>query len=315
MIKISIDATTRSEIVDLVYEDADKVSTGLIRVLENKNNKRWLKRYFTEIHDLLYKGGKVNKDEVRKLLGADRDLMKQYIAQLGEYNKKKSDKLLNRIFRYDNFSNRDVAYSILNKMSIRVCPYCNRQYIITLKNKKVRPQFDHYYPKSEYPYLALSIFNLVPSCSICNQTKSKLNTYKEPILYPFDEEFGYDIVFITKKWAKASLHRYVCGLTDEFDVDIVNKTGILTNEVNKQVERLHLKELYNEHKDYIQDIFKNQCIYTDRKIKELFMRFPALFASIDDVKRSIYMTEVSKEKWGNRPLAKLTNDILRDIKK
>lgn len=53
----------------------------------------------------------------------------------------------------------------------------------------------------------MSIFNLILSCSICNQAKSTLDTYKEPILYPFEEEFGDDI-------------KYLHGMTDDFDMQI-----------------------------------------------------------------------------------------------
>lgn len=35
----------------------------------------------------------------------------------------------------------------------------------------------------------------------------------------------------------------------------------------------------------------------------------------DDVKCSVYMTEIRKEKWGDRPLSKLTSDIIRNTRK
>ena len=313
MIKIIISSKKKKKILELIYKDAKKEKTGLINVLNNKNNKSWLKRYFRDIYDLLYTNGDVDEEEVKKLLWADRNTMEQYIRQLGKYNKKKSDKLLKRIFRYKNFSNRDVAYKILAQMNIKVCPYCNRQYIVTLKNKKVRPQFDHFFPKSEYPYLALSVFNLVPCCSVCNMAKSALDTYTEPILYPFSEEFGFDILFTTVKWKNVSLSQYTRGLTDKFDVDIVNPNGMLVAKVDKQIQKLHLKDLYNEHKDYIQEIFKHHYIYTDKRLKELCNTFPELFKSIDDTRNFVYMIEIEKENWGKRSLAKLTSDIIREL--
>ncbi|OPF86793.1 hypothetical protein BW731_00550 [Vagococcus martis] len=57
-----------------------------------------------------------------------------------------------------------------------VCPYCNSQFIYTYfkekgeKKGKVRPQIDHLFPKSVYPFLSVSIFNLIPSCSQCNSS-------------------------------------------------------------------------------------------------------------------------------------------------
>jgi len=35
-------------------------------------------------------------------------------------------------------------------------------------------EMDHYYPKADYPYLAISIFNLVPSCPTCNGIKEEI---------------------------------------------------------------------------------------------------------------------------------------------
>ncbi|NWF65857.1 MAG: hypothetical protein HXX81_00125, partial [Campylobacterales bacterium] len=61
-------------------------------------------------------------------------------------------------------------------LGITVCPYCNRNYIFNFqKNKSLEAtsQLDHFFDKSTYPYFAVSIYNLVPSCQTCNQRKSK----------------------------------------------------------------------------------------------------------------------------------------------
>lgn len=313
MIRINIDKTSKKLILDLLYEDAEEADTGLFTVLKDINNETWLKNDFPELHNLFYINGMVNKCEVKKLLGADRATLQSYIAKLGKYDKVKSDELQKRIFRYKNFSERNVAYKILQKMNVQVCPYCNRQYIVTLKNNKVRPQFDHYYPKSDYPYLALSVFNLIPCCSICNMAKTDLDTSATPILYPYDEEFGYEIRFTIKEKDETSLFQYASGRSDEFDVGIINPNNVLLAESKLQIEKLHLIELYNEHKDYVKDILRHHYVYTDKRIKELYNSFPDLFKSTDDVRNSMHMSYLQKEDWGKRPLAKLTCDILDDI--
>lgn len=71
---------------------------------------------------------------------------------------------------------------------VKVCPYCNRQYITSYESKdgteKTTADVDHYYPQSAYPYLQMNIYNMIPSCNICN-SKAKgpkderhLNPYK-----------------------------------------------------------------------------------------------------------------------------------------
>ena len=72
-------------------------------------------------------------------------------------------------------------YSRLNNalfvkdLDIKVCPYCNRNYILNFNKKgkaNATAQLDHFFDKKDYPYLSVSIYNLVPSCGTCNLRKS-----------------------------------------------------------------------------------------------------------------------------------------------
>jgi hypothetical protein len=51
--------------------------------------------------------------------------------------------------------------------NLGVCPYCDG----TLAPK--RAKVDHFYPKSEYPFLAVAPENLVPACTDCNSVQVK----------------------------------------------------------------------------------------------------------------------------------------------
>lgn len=57
------------------------------------------------------------------------------------------------------------AFARHNKLG--VCPYCDG----TLSPK--RAKVDHFYPKSEYPFLAVVPENLVPACTDCNSVQFK----------------------------------------------------------------------------------------------------------------------------------------------
>jgi len=197
MIKIDIDAKTKKDIEKTYLEDAHSARTGLFQMLSRPDVKTKLQKDHTAIYNILYHSmtGNLEEKEVEKLLLADQKELRNYISKFGSYagSTIKSDYLLNSVFKYKNFANRKIAYHISSKRNVTVCPYCNRQYIFTVIPSKgrVRPQFDHYFPKKEYPYLALSLYNMIPSCSICNMAKSSLDTYCRPILYPFDEKMGY----------------------------------------------------------------------------------------------------------------------------
>ena len=60
------------------------------------------------------------------------------------------------------------AEELARNLHIDVCPYCNRNYI----NQKKGTTLDHFFPKSLYPLVAISFYNLIPSCYSCNTFKS-----------------------------------------------------------------------------------------------------------------------------------------------
>ncbi|MGO8608650.1 hypothetical protein ACC848_37385, partial [Rhizobium johnstonii] len=98
--------------------------------------------------------------------------------------------LLKKVFDYEEWFDKLTPdrewgpYQLTQKLGIKVCCYCNRQYTFSLskgKNKITRPELDHFLPKNENPLLALSFFNLIPSCTICNRDcKGKISfSYKD----------------------------------------------------------------------------------------------------------------------------------------
>lgn len=307
---------TKSELEELFWNDARRHKTSIVRNLSNNAIRSELQAKYPKLYHRLYikTSGEVDISEVRRLLFADRGKMKKYIEEFGSYayEKDKADWLLKNIFCYDRFSNRGSAIKILRKLNTKVCPYCNRQYVITLQNGKVRAQFDHYYPKSLYPYLALSLYNLIPSCSVCNMAKSSLDTKRDAILYPYDEEFGYDVKFDVR-YDKDDFVKMIQGIGDKFEIQIVSESKLLNDKVEMQVKKLHLEELYNEHKDYVKDIIRSNYINTPERIDEIYSKFPQLFRSKEEVKSLLCMTDLCKDGWEQRSLAKLTVDINRQF--
>lgn len=77
------------------------------------------------------------------------------------------------------------GFWLIRKLNIKVCPYCNRNYTISIDKKscKTRPEIDHNLPQSLYPILSLSFYNLIPACPTCNHLKSnkeiKYNPYSQ----------------------------------------------------------------------------------------------------------------------------------------
>lgn len=90
-------------------------------------------------------------------------------------------KILEKIFFYTSENNiiRNYKYSITECLanSGEMCPYCNIHYLekkIYINNNSNRAfHFDHFFPKSKYPFLGLNYNNLIPTCSVCNSTYKK----------------------------------------------------------------------------------------------------------------------------------------------
>lgn len=105
------------------------------------------------------------------------------------------------VFDYGAFCAKNLspwsAYKLCAKARYNICPYCQQSFSFTVQKFKggaFRPTLDHYYPKGKYPYLALSLYNLVPSCYSCNSSlKTSKDFYKKKYLHPFSdaEEIGF----------------------------------------------------------------------------------------------------------------------------
>jgi hypothetical protein len=78
-------------------------------------------------------------------------------------------KKLTDLFSYDSIPVY-LLKEFVTDLSIDFCPMCNESKIgFIIDNDSVyRPALDHFLPKSKYPHLSLSMYNLIPSCYTCN---------------------------------------------------------------------------------------------------------------------------------------------------
>lgn len=97
-------------------------------------------------------------------------------------------------FNFDDFSRKSnkkwSAFKLCSLAKYKVCCYCHMVGTGTnLPNedeKGYRPPIDHYYTKSDYPFLALTLSNFIPCCEKCNgsQMKHSINFAVERHLNP-----------------------------------------------------------------------------------------------------------------------------------
>lgn len=141
------------------------------------------------------------RDHILSLNARDHLSSAKYFDLVCKVNLKSKDKIdlfkreLGEIFDYHNFIVKKKsynAYDLCLASKTRTCPYCNHSYAFTIQsvNGGFRPTLDHFYPKEKYPHLALSLYNLIPSCSVCNSSlKGDANFSLSRHLHPlFDAE-------------------------------------------------------------------------------------------------------------------------------
>lgn len=143
----------------------------------------------------------------------------RYCAKRPRGKKKRGDMealivIVEQLFDYDDFCKDKIngAYALVCQHKQRLCPYCQMHHVNyhmapLKKDLNLRPPLDHFYPKSKYPYLATSLFNLIPSCEQCN---SRIKLARDPLaaglVHPFE---AAPLLAFESGWHSALPLRYI----------------------------------------------------------------------------------------------------------
>ena len=130
----------------------------------------------------------------------------------------------------------------VNENSKGICPYCGLHYLDEA-DVKTRDAYDHYLPKSFYPFLSIDFKNLTPMCYKCN-SGNKGN--KDPLhdsqgnrrkaFFPFKKYDQFEIHVSLKKKNYNSLKKE--------DVNIEFDSSALTPEIETWDELFDIKNRY-----------------------------------------------------------------------
>lgn len=271
--------------------------------------------HYSKIIAYLSTNGKLDDTKIENLLLGEIECLRSAIQEIGQIT---DDNVKTAFgYLYEKFTNRNIGKSWAEKIGVKICPYCNRNYIFTLRYLGVRPQYDHFFPKSLYPYLALSMYNLIPCCAICNSAKHDADTYdnnlsEENFIYPFRDSYGEQFSF---KITNGDNIDSWLGIAEEYTLTIVHDPSVSSQLIQKQsttAEKLNLIELYNKHGDFVRDIVRTSYIYDDEYLQSLVTSYPNLFSSISEAKNFVYLNYLDETEWDKRVLAKLTHDIIKD---
>lgn len=303
----------------------------------NRSKKIEFIRTLIKDHAVLTKGtpdiiyNKINEYEGKGF----NELLFDEKANKGKGKQTDFGNLIELIFGYSNFRSSNTAIWLSTQLNIKACPYCNSQYILSYdksvkpkflieiykgekdKNKRALFEFDHFFPKSRYPYLSTSIYNLIPSCKPCNNTKGNTKTDLINYIHPYHRDFN-------------NLFEYDCSDKDIIDFllskkkfdDIEVTLKSREKDANDIILKNHIKlfdlaKIAQLHKDIIEELYLKSYYYNDSRKKEL------LEMKIEGTNEKLFTSEMlDRFILGNysldsdinkRPLSKMTKDIAEKI--
>lgn len=295
--------------IDITKLDSLKYYKYIETYINQKNTKYYLENINCDLLTIFDKDLEqiitATPSELRKLIKiAPKDFTKD-IIQLKDL--------------YEVFRNK-WAVSLIKDLDIKVCPFCNREYIFKFEDKikgelRIIASLDYYYDKDTYPFLSVSIFNLIPSCNICNSKfKHAKNFYEIKHLHPYEDSFNEKAKFlqffnnVNEKNKKFSL------LSKERISLVLKPLNCKDKTTQNTIDTFRLETLYNEHKDIVLELIQKREIYPDSYIDELYQNYEGtIFKNREDVLRHITGGHIEDKDINKRPLSKLIKDISEEL--
>lgn len=203
---------------------------------------------------------------------------------------------------YKGFFDRN-GLTVMNDIGIKVCPYCNRNYIYNANNSRTS-EFDHFIPKEKFPIFALCFYNLIPCCKVCNHIKS--DQLLPNLINPYDKKLNNDIfIFDAKPIQYGKFHLGLKSSSASFK----NSADTLNND-------LQLKDLYKYHSYIADEIYQKELVlnttYLANLKSDFFKKFPHY--KTEDFRRFILGNYGDDTDLSQRTLSKATKDCAIQFK-
>jgi 5-methylcytosine-specific restriction endonuclease McrA len=216
-------------------------------------------------------------------------------------------------FSYERLRKNKLV-TLASYLNIKTCLYCNAQFTLVVHNGNenlAKFQFDHFFPKNKYPYLSISLYNLIPSCASCNQSKSKTEFTLSELVHPFHEDFH----ILTKFKINDSAHlKLLMGMkVPESDIQ-VSLTNLHSQKVKNQNSFTSIAEIYKRHADIVSEIYQKAYAYQNggkEALINLEHNGQRLFADENELEWMLLANYRQVSDINNRPLSKFMQDIAK----
>lgn len=235
--------------------------------------------------------------------------------EIAKLNKKITD-----TFSYSTFTGKYSgygAYALVRKLNVNTCPYCNRQYTVTITTKegRTRAKLDHWFDKATHPYLSVSLYNLIPCCTVCNSDLKNTEKFNlSTNIHPYVE--GFENIFLFK--TNITRADYMAGGVDSFNLSLelessVDKKNTIIPRAEENMRVFCIKDLYNCHKEVagklIEKIDSNSDDYIEELLEYKNSTGVPLFKSKEDIINRYFDIITDVNKFENEVFSKLKRDI------
>jgi hypothetical protein len=226
---------------------------------------------------------------------------------------------LNLIGLYDYFNDKQVRFewkketfqseNVFDKLNIKNCPYCNENPNYYFQNSKfIRRTFewDHFYPKEKFPFFAISFYNIIPSCKVCNHLKHEnFNNY----LNPYED---YKTNETIKFYLDIKNSDFISN-QDSFEILPKYSKDVNGNKLQNNFEDLYIMGRFNRRKDVILTSLKKKRLYNHEYTDRLFDEFNGkLFLDKTEFRELFFDANFSEVDFHKKQFSKLIHDIFND---
>ena len=278
-----------------------------------------LGKYNFEEYYNRYIKSKLCNYSLNDILCGDYEKLLEIKEKIGlKYNNKNN--IVKKLFNYDkatstNFKPKTsktqpkISTFVENKLEIHTCYFCNIEFINKFKSSadgKFKNGFtlDHYIDKGKYPYLALSLYNLIPSCYTCNSKVKGMdeidNLSPSSSAFDFDDKVNFTTFMRNENLQINIEDDFVLLLKENFSVDY-----------KEYIDGFMLNERYEYHKYKVIEMINKRKEYPNSRIKELALLTQK---TEEEVKQDLFGEYLFDDNnLHKRPLSKLIKDISTEL--
>lgn len=241
----------------------------------------------------------ISKVELGKTIKIDNSKPKKFADIL-------VDKMLYEEMRHNVFP------KYVRRLKVKSCVYCNAAYAVTDEKCRGYYDLDHWMPKSLYPYLCISFFNLQPSCPVCNRTKGNDEQVEFFNLYEEDATENLDVMNLDLD--ELSIAHYLLNHTPEnLHIRLAASQKKYLKICNDMNAKLHITDMYAEHKDVAEEVVWKCLAYNRGYLQLTKMSFGNFAPTTADVNRFILGTYANPEEIHKRPMTQLVQGIAKQF--